>query len=58
MLIMAMVPIISALADYLITGQVLNFKDLIGILVTLGGIALVILVKGDGKKKIKLSHPI
>lgn len=58
MLIMATVPILSALADYIIMGEKLTLLDMFGMLVTLGGIALVILVKGSGDKKIKLSHPI
>lgn len=58
LLIMATVPILSALADYLIMGDTISLGGMLGMLVTLGGIALVILVKGDGDKKIKLSHPI
>lgn len=58
MLIMATVPILSALADYIIMGEKLTLLDMLGMLVTLGGIALVILVKGDNDKKITLSHPI
>ena len=58
MLIMATVPILSALADYIIMGEKLTLLDMIGMLVTLGGIALVILVKGEDDKKIKFSHPI
>ena len=58
MLIMATVPILSALADYMIMGATLSLGSILGMLVTLFGIALVILVKGNGDKKIKLSHPL
>ncbi|WP_338025434.1 DMT family transporter [Clostridium yunnanense] len=57
-LIMATVPPISALAGFLILGETLSIKDLLGMFITLVGIALVILVKGSGEKKIKLSHPV
>jgi drug/metabolite transporter (DMT)-like permease len=58
MLIMATVPILSALADYIIIGQKITILDVIGMLVTIYGIILVILVKGSGNKTVKLSHPI
>jgi len=58
MLIMATVPIISALADYIIVGQKLTLLDVIGMVITIYGIVLVILVKDSGKKIVKLSHPI
>jgi drug/metabolite transporter (DMT)-like permease len=57
-LIMATVPPISAIAGYFILGERLSSRDLIGMLITLAGIALVILVKGSDEKKIKLSHPL
>lgn len=58
LLIMASVPPITALAGYLILGEKLTFLDLLGMLITVGGIVLVILVKGGEGKKVKLSHPI
>lgn len=58
MLIMATVPILSALADYIIIGQKLTLFDVIGMLVTIYGIALVILVKNSDEKTVKLSKPI
>ncbi|WP_238476029.1 DMT family transporter [Clostridium manihotivorum] len=57
-LIMATVPPISAIAGYFILGERLSSRDLLGMLITLAGIALVILVKGSDEKKIKLSHPL
>lgn len=58
MLIMATVPILSAIADYIIVGQKLAIVDIIGMLVTIYGIALVILVKNSNEKSVKLTKPI
>ena len=58
MLIMATVPIISALADFVIVGQKLTIVDVIGMLVTIYGIAIVILVKNSKEKSAKLTKPI
>lgn len=58
MLIMATVPILSALADYFIMGESLTLLNMFGMLVTLAGIALVILVKDSKNNKIRFSHPI
>ena len=58
MLIMATVPILSALADYIIAGQKITLLDVIGMLVTIYGIILVLLVKDSSNKTMKLSHPI
>lgn len=58
MLIMAAVPPISALIDFIVFGEKLTFIDLLGMFITVGGIALVILVKGTKDKKVELSHPI
>lgn len=58
LLIMASVPPITAIAGFLILGETLTVLDLLGMLITVGGIVLVILVKGSEGKKVKLSHPI
>lgn len=58
MLIMATVPILSALADYIIIGQKITLLDVIGMLVTIYGIILVLLVKDSSNKTVKLSHPV
>ncbi|WP_160685173.1 DMT family transporter [Clostridium sp. C2-6-12] len=58
MLIMATVPILSAIADYIIVGQKLTIVDVVGMLVTIYGIAIVILVKNSNEKSVKLSKPI
>lgn len=56
MLIMATVPPISAILSYFILGESMTFSQVVGMAITLLGIATVILVKGE--KKVKLSHPI
>jgi drug/metabolite transporter (DMT)-like permease len=58
LLIMAAVPPITALAGFLFMNEKLTLLDLLGMFITVGGIALVILVKGTKDKKVELSHPV
>jgi drug/metabolite transporter (DMT)-like permease len=59
MLIMATVPPITALAGFMLMGETLTLVDLLGMFITIGGIALVILVRGSTEeKKVELAHPI
>lgn len=58
MLIYASVPPLSAILAYVILGDKMTIQQIVGLVITLSGIAIVILVKGDGNKKIKLSHPV
>jgi drug/metabolite transporter (DMT)-like permease len=64
MLIMTLVPPITALIGWLILGEVLSLLNLLGMFLTISGVALVILKRSDqiqqGKKKgkIKLSYPL
>jgi drug/metabolite transporter (DMT)-like permease len=58
LLIMAAVPPITALVGYAMLGERLTAMDLLGMFITVGGIALVILVKGTNDKKVQLSHPL
>ena len=58
LLIMAVVPPITALIGFFILGERLTVLDLLGMFITMGGIFLVILVKGSNEKKVKLSHPL
>jgi drug/metabolite transporter (DMT)-like permease len=58
LLIMAAVPPITALAGFIILHETLTALDLLGMFITVGGIALVILVKGKEAKKVQLSHPL
>jgi drug/metabolite transporter (DMT)-like permease len=58
LLIMAAVPPITALVGFLLLHETLTLMDLLGMFITVGGIALVIVVKGAADKKVNLSHPI
>jgi len=58
LLIMAVVPPVTALIGFFILGERLTVLDLIGMFITMGGIFLVILVKDTKGKKVKLSHPL
>ena len=55
MLIMASAPPITALLGFIIMGEVLSVQELIGMLITISGIATVILVKKSGNTKLELS---
>lgn len=57
MLIMASVPPITAITGFLLMGERLTMVDIIGMFITVGGIALVILVRGSSEKKVEFSHP-
>ena len=58
MLIMSAVPPITALTGFFLLGERITLLDTIGMLITIGGIALVILTKKAGEKKVKFSQPI
>jgi drug/metabolite transporter (DMT)-like permease len=58
MLIMATVPIISAIADYIIVGQSLTLTDIVGMLITMYGVVIVILVKNPDSNTVKFSKPL
>jgi len=57
MLIYASVPPMSGILAYFILGETMSMIQIIGMFVTLTGIAIVILVKESGNK-VKLSHPM
>lgn len=58
MLIMSIAPPITALIGFLVMGERLTAMDMLGMLITVGGIAAVILVRGSDEKKLKFSHPL
>lgn len=58
MLIMATSPPITALLSFMIFGEKLNLVSVLGMTITLGGIALVILSKDADGKKVKLTHSV
>lgn len=58
LLIMAASPPITAIAGYFILGERITLFQMAGMFVTIAGIAMVILVKGDSSTKVKFSHPV
>lgn len=58
MLIMASVPPITAITGLVFLKEKLSLMEVVGMLITVGGIALVILVKGSDEKKVEFSHPV
>jgi len=64
MLMMALVPPITALIGWLILGETLSMKSILGMTITISGIVLVVMkretpqLNSTGKNKIKFSYPI
>jgi len=58
MLIMALVPPLTAILSWIVMGEMLMLVDLIGMFLVIGGIALVVLDRPTAGKRIKLSHPV
>jgi drug/metabolite transporter (DMT)-like permease len=58
MLIMSTVPPITAIAGFILMGERITALGLAGMIITIIGIALVILTKNPDDKKVRLSHPI
>ncbi|MFZ5968482.1 MAG: DMT family transporter [Bacillota bacterium] len=58
MLIMSTAPPITALLGFIIMGERLSVMHIAGMLVTIGGIALVILVKNTDERSVEFSQPI
>ncbi|SHJ17483.1 Uncharacterized membrane protein [Geosporobacter subterraneus DSM 17957] len=58
MLIMSTAPPITAFLGFFILGECISPMNLLGMAVTIGGIALVILVKNTGESKVEVSKPL
>lgn len=60
MLIMTLVPPITALIGWLLLGELMTALELTGMFLTVSGIALTIFSRGEveGRKKVKLSYPV
>ncbi len=56
MLIMTLVPPITALMSWLMLGEILSLFNIIGMILTIGGIALVIVNRKIDEKKFSISH--
>lgn len=58
MLIMTLVPPITAIISYFVLGENLSIKNLLGMFLTLLGISMVIINKNNGEQKLKITHSI
>lgn len=58
LLIMSAVPPITAVTGFLLMGERITLLAAVGMLITISGIALVILSRNTDSKKIKLSHSV
>lgn len=56
MLIMALVPPITAFLGYITMGELLTVSNIIGMAITISGIALVVLVRNPEEKALKFSY--
>lgn len=57
-LIMSIVPPITAILGFFFLGERITLMAGLGMVITLSGIALVILMKDPGEKKVKVSHSV
>ncbi len=58
MLVMTLVPPITALIGWLFLGELLSFKSLLGMFLTVSGISLSIFTRPVNGKRIRLSYPV
>ena len=58
MLIMSLVPPVTALIGWIILGEVMSLFNFLGMGLTISGIALVILGRDSGNKQVKFKHPV
>jgi drug/metabolite transporter (DMT)-like permease len=58
MLIMALVPPMTALIGWLFLGENLTGLEILAMLITIGGICLVILERGETSRQVQFSHPL
>ena len=58
MLIMSLVPPITALISYLFLGETMTIWELFAMFITVTGICLVVLERGKKRGQVKFSHPI
>jgi drug/metabolite transporter (DMT)-like permease len=58
MLIMSIVPPITAITGFFLMGERISLLGITGMIITISGIALVVLTKTSDEKKVRFSHPI
>jgi drug/metabolite transporter (DMT)-like permease len=57
-LIMSTVPPMTAITGFFLMGETITALDFLGMVITICGIAIVILTKGEDKQSLKLSHSV
>jgi drug/metabolite transporter (DMT)-like permease len=57
LLIMSAVPPITAITGFLLLGERISLLGMVGMFITIGGIAIVILSRNADEKKVKFAHP-
>jgi drug/metabolite transporter (DMT)-like permease len=58
MLIMSLVPPMTAFLGWMLLGEVLTLRDLLGMIMTLAGISLVVLRRNPGQNNLQFSRPL
>lgn len=58
MLIMTLVPPITAVLGWMLLDEVMGIKHMLGMLLVVGGIALTIWTRQEGERKMKLNYPL
>ena len=58
MLIMALVPPLTAIISWMFLGEILTIFEIFAMLITITGIAIVVLERGEAGKKVQFSHPL
>lgn len=58
MLIMTLVPPITAITGWILLGEILSPLEIAGMLLTISGISLAILNRNNAQRKLKLSYPV
>jgi drug/metabolite transporter (DMT)-like permease len=58
MLIMSLVPPITALISYFFLGEILTAREVFAMFITVSGVFLVVLERGEQNRQVKFAHPI
>lgn len=58
MLIMTLAPTFAAIFGWLILGETMNYTSLLGMIITLSGIAITVFGRGNGKDKLSFNKPV
>lgn len=58
MLIMTLVPPITAVLGWMLLGEIMLFQHVLGMLLVVGGISMTIWTRVEGQKRVKLNYPV